>query len=1523
MTEFNISTFARDLLNFIEEEENKLQNWGYFNVSLSLFDLEHLIAEHGSEKLREQLAICEFEGTSLERVIARMKRLDMLVELEDETCFRSRFAEGVRLTADLKQRFRIDDWISAPRLVSDIKVHLAPRRYPDLTYSAAEVWKDLLEISKKPKFQEKVFYSLARKTDGSFYDFAGFQKRSFEKILSEYGTSSKNATVICAGTGSGKTKAFYTPAFTALALDKVTNPEPFTKIIAIYPRNVLLADQFQEAIAETHKINPILQENGVPPITLGALFGDVPRNLNDESILNSKWRKNGDARRVPYLKAPFHESGCDLIWKDSDRKKNITSLYRVDDPLGTPEIADGIVKLTREEMCKNPPDILFVGLEMLNREISNPAYARLFGIGTTFKPRMLLLDEVHSYSGTAGAQTAWVIARWKTQLRLKAEHGLHIVGLSATLDNAEEHLEKIGCVWSGRATEIKPLEEELTPEGREYTVLVKGNSGSGASLLSTSIQTGMLQARLMTPPDRPLAAADQINSKAFFTRKIFGFTDQLDSVNRWLPDFRNAEQMRLASLRKPSNYGRENWRLADYDGQIWSFPERLGYDLDRQLRLSKCTSQTPGADTSSDMIIATSSLEVGYDDPNVAGIIQHKTPLNVASYLQRKGRAGRIRGSRPISTVVLSDGGRDRFTFANSEQIFSPSLPKLPTPIKNPYVLQSQGALLFVDWLGQKLKREAPFRYLTNKKLTPDEHNCRYAAKKIIGEVLNLGREFDELKKQLQHMIFNSCQFSDFESIELQTAVEAILWHPPRPLITTALPSLLKKLETDWGYADPNMQKVVQDNKINHPMPEFIPSTTFAELTNSEVQIRFATNEGETDGSREQTSRPLNKQLSEAAPGHISKRYSINDADSGFWLLSSELLLEEKHSGIFDADLLFPNSIRIGTKKGYDLRQPTELTLSPRPREVRDSSRSQWVWETDIDFEEQSARNLPIFVKSLASKLFPTSYVFLHSELNSLSITRKTCEAHYDIMLTRKREKHGRVILASDQADATNNLQYIGSMQNVDGIALKLDQGILRQQPTISEADLARLRQQFFLDRLNASTLREQTSYLTLEKLAETSIAMLTATALSNRCSLEEAQIKLKGYRSQSVERVFKTMFGASALTDDETDFESRSQQRVLDLWEDKSLSTMIEETERVLWEPLGTDFDHWMRKVFIKTLSEAVYSAIQSLELECGEEDIIVDYAELDGETYIVISETSPGGVGQIEMLLKEILENEGVFDEAFHFAISNCDRSERSTFLTKVDEHLHLNTDFIGAVQDIRHSRGFTDTEQAIDNLRQVCDNLGLNHSRQEISLILNRVAHAGSSNEADYWRRLFNKFWKKREQQLGSSIDERTFAYIILSPRNRHINAKFERYIAGIIGANPTRAMLFSQIQRFLHPTCHDACPECLSNSNRYDRETKISRELVKFWLLNSLEKKPEVIVADGWEKQLEKLLKQKDQVAVRCADQDLKSVATFIQKVIAQSFERGSIEVWPVVSGTVRDGHDWIITIEIRHLGGPDL
>ena len=78
--------------------------------------------------------------------------------------------------------------------------------------------------------------------------------------------------------------------------------------------------------------------------------------------------------------------------------------------------------------------------------------------------------------------------------------------------------------------------------------------------------------------------------------------------------------------------------------------------------------------SNSNIIVATASLEVGYNDATVGAVVQHKSPRDFASFVQRKGRAGRPREMRPFMVTVLSDYGRDRITYQNYEQLFDPAV---------------------------------------------------------------------------------------------------------------------------------------------------------------------------------------------------------------------------------------------------------------------------------------------------------------------------------------------------------------------------------------------------------------------------------------------------------------------------------------------------------------------------------------------------------------------------------------------------------------------------------------------------------------------------------------------------------------------------------------------------------------------------------------------------------------------------------------------------------------------------------
>ena len=106
-----------------------------------------------------------------------------------------------------------------------------------------------------------------------------------------------------------------------------------------------------------------------------------------------------------------------------------------------------------------------------------------------------------------------------------------------------------------------------------------------------------------------------IRGNLFHGRKVFGFTDNLDGLNRWYSDMVDAEQKRrLAKLRLHPHYRSPRQEIhaaelmqMDRQGQIWELPRRLGYNLNQPLMISRCSSQDPGANAGSDLIVASSS----------------------------------------------------------------------------------------------------------------------------------------------------------------------------------------------------------------------------------------------------------------------------------------------------------------------------------------------------------------------------------------------------------------------------------------------------------------------------------------------------------------------------------------------------------------------------------------------------------------------------------------------------------------------------------------------------------------------------------------------------------------------------------------------------------------------------------------------------------------------------------------------------------------------------------------------------
>lgn len=218
-----------------------------------------------------------------------------------------------------------------------------------------------------------------------------------------------------------------------------------------------------------------------------------------------------------------------MLWRNADLQVKSERLVCAKSGCGF-QADETQVVLTRQRIQQQPPDILFTTTEILNQRLSDHWTRKIFGVQTPRKPFIALLDEVHTYEGTSGAQAALTLRRWRHALGAPVRW----VGLSATLGDAQRFFSDLTGVPIERVLEITPAPSEYEESGAEYQILLRGDPAARTSLLSTTIQTAMLVARVLDPPSNATAMGA-------FGRRAFLFTDDLDVTNRLYDDLRDAE----------------------------------------------------------------------------------------------------------------------------------------------------------------------------------------------------------------------------------------------------------------------------------------------------------------------------------------------------------------------------------------------------------------------------------------------------------------------------------------------------------------------------------------------------------------------------------------------------------------------------------------------------------------------------------------------------------------------------------------------------------------------------------------------------------------------------------------------------------------------------------------------------------------------------------------------------------------------------------------------------------------------
>lgn len=1517
-----LSRPASRLLDHIEAIEMRSLEWGFTEGSLS---------EDEALALATAVSAADSTGGDGDELLEELVRARAIVELQSvgaDVRIRSRFAEGMRLLAANRQLFPNKPWQGAPRLVAGFRVDRRPRRFPRRDRSPSMVLAENLEALAPSTLRRDLWQALTAQPG---IMLAAFQERAALRIAE---SRDDTGTIITAGTGSGKTIAFYLPAM--LRIGEAIGAEHWVKALAVYPRIELLKDQFAEAFRMARTIDAALAGHGRRPLKIGALFRATPSRASRQELVERGWLARGSDFVCPWMRCPV----CDgeLVWRQADVDTGTERLACARHDCAGAVCPDHIV-LSRGQLQRQPPDILFTTTEILNQRLSDHWMRGLFGVGVPIgrKPFLALLDEVHTYVGANGAQAALTLRRWRHLL----DAPINWVGLSATLGDAPRFFSELTGAAADRVTEITPGLDEYEEEGAEYQVLLRGDPTSRASLLSTAIQTSILVPRVLDPPGAN-------NASGAFGRRAFLFADDLDVANRLYDDLRDAEAYTIFGMPDPQRQPLANLRRAgadaavrDVQGQRWRMCEDIGHPLDRRLIVGRTTSQDAGVNQSANIVVATAALEVGFNDPLVGAVIQHKAPRGMAAFLQRKGRAGRDRAMRPMMFTILSDYGRDRAFYQSYEHLFDPTLEPQNLPIRNPYVLKIQAVFALFDWLAARtVGFEKAWQWnLLSRPLPAANREVRAvieATKAVLTQLVQGdAAAIGDLRTYLTSAL----------GIE-GTMADTLLWEAPRSLLLEAVPTLVRRLFRQWHLAFPGPAGELDLQVDYHPLPDFVPRNLFSDLSLPEVRVILPP--ATVNHEERFETMPVLQALNQLVPGRVTRRFAPERGALSHWVPVDPAFTEQDCR---ISDYAEEHEF-VGTFGGSFNDQPEGSPLLVfRPWTVRlakvaraealPSSNARLAWQTDI-MANGEPLNVPIPPRSTWHDYVQGLNFFLHRFRSSVSVRRFAPRAHANVR-TLQDDFPVTVHFKSDDGRPA----AVGFELEVDGLRIDIalpDGGVLATEslpsPLLAASKLNFLRDQFRTD----PNLPDDLNGFQRDWLMQILLSAMLAEAATTGRPLDAVAADVLGEdRLEGVlEAVMDDLFGAippDHQDDEEVDENaygaldaatagassgthrggrSRLQHAIALQLSRPVVRDRLRALAAQLIAPDPAAFSAWLRRVVLETLGEAALQAcIVAAPRQATVETLLVDIRDdaASGQAAIWITEATIGGAGVLEAFAEQFVSEPREFFAALEAALAPTDLELVDVGLREV-LNLALADDAVAA--DIAHLRTTNShANRAIQweaLARRLAQRGGIDLSHA-LSVSLNsRLLRSGAGPQLDRLLLDLLSHWDNLEQRFGLSIGLREFAYICSI--DDHLCTAVRAFLSATLPAAAIgRVTVLSAITNLLWPRSDEVRQKALQSYSPYRQGRSTDPAVVRQLLLRSAIATIDITVPD-WRDQLNAAFVARGVGRITASADLTGAIRQAIVTLVTGPVDIGVLQFFPVVERTEREGGRVFVTLTLR-------
>jgi DEAD/DEAH box helicase domain-containing protein len=307
------------------------------------------------------------------------------------------------------------------------------------------------------------------------------RQHQVDALMTHFTDGERRNAVITSGTGSGKTEAFLLPVLTRLAREaegqsglpephdwwaiarqnqpwqpvrRSSSRKPAMRAMVLYPTNALVEDQ----LARLRRAVRALRRGGKPvDLWIGRYTGATPGT--------------GGAPTG----APNQRGALELAHEIRDMVRQLDEIA----PHATDELLsqfadpnDGEL-IVRWDMIRTPPDVLVTNYSMLNamlmRDVEDPIFASTKEWLAADRDNVftLVVDELHLYRGSSGAEVAMVVRNLMSRLGLRHDSDqLRIVATSASLpgdDSGIGYLESFFGV-PARTFAIHPGKPSVLPD---------------------------------------------------------------------------------------------------------------------------------------------------------------------------------------------------------------------------------------------------------------------------------------------------------------------------------------------------------------------------------------------------------------------------------------------------------------------------------------------------------------------------------------------------------------------------------------------------------------------------------------------------------------------------------------------------------------------------------------------------------------------------------------------------------------------------------------------------------------------------------------------------------------------------------------------------------------------------------------------------------------------------------------------------------------------------------------------------